>query len=69
MRNKQVADKFKSGDAVQLKSGGPKMTVSGLAEFRPGHYKCKWFAGSKLSDGTFNEDEIQLYQEEGGKKK
>jgi uncharacterized protein YodC (DUF2158 family) len=62
-RNKQMA-KFKSGDAVQLKSGGPKMTVTRPTDYKQGHYECKWFAGSKLNEGTFAEDELQPYQEE-----
>jgi uncharacterized protein YodC (DUF2158 family) len=57
-----MADKFKSGDFVQLRSGGPKMTVTDLAY--KGHYNCKWFAGSKLNQGVFAEDEIQPYPEE-----
>jgi len=61
---------FMSGDAVQLKSGGPKMTVSGLTgRHRPGYYDCKWFAGSKLNEGSFAEEELQLYKEDAGKKK
>ena len=57
-----MANKFKSGDAVQLKSGGPKMTISKNSHIT-GSYDCKWFAGSKLNVGTFAEDELQPYQE------
>jgi uncharacterized protein YodC (DUF2158 family) len=57
-----MANKFKSGDFVQLKSGGPKMTVTDLAY--TSHYNCKWFAGSKLNQGVFAEDELQPYQED-----
>lgn len=61
---------FKSGDAVQLKSGGPKMTVSGrTGHHKPEYYDCKWFAGSKLNEGEFAEDELQPYQEDEGTKK
>jgi len=60
--------RFASGDAVQLKSGGPKMTVSGPVGYRPGYYHCKWFAGSKLNEGQFAEDELQPYAEDSGKK-
>ena len=64
-----MAQQLKSGDAVQLKSGGPKMTVSGpTGRHKPGYYDCKWFAGSKLNEGEFAEDELQPYPEEGGKK-
>ena len=57
-----MADKFKSGDAVQLKSGGPRMTVTERAH--TGNYQCKWFAGSKLNNGYFAEEELQSHQEE-----
>lgn len=45
---------FKSGDVVKLKSGGPKMTVTGIGD----HYGtatvwCSWFDGTKKVDGTF----------------
>jgi uncharacterized protein YodC (DUF2158 family) len=65
--------KFKEGDIVQLKSGGPKMTVSSIegpemtlssihtsasTEDRP-LYHCRWFAGSKLQDGNFSESVLQ----------
>jgi uncharacterized protein YodC (DUF2158 family) len=59
-----MAEKFKSGDAVQLKSGGPKMTITKTNTFQHDHFDCKWFAGSKLNQGTFAEDELQPYQEE-----
>ena len=39
-----VADKFKTGDVVRRKSGGPRMTVVSYGEYR-GKRKClcKWF--------------------------
>lgn len=50
---------FKEGDIVQLKSGGPKMTVCDLV---PGgrHYSCKWFSGSKLESGHFPIDALMV---------
>lgn len=39
------------GDVVQLKSGGPKMTIDSL--FEDGMARCQWFAGSKLEIGVF----------------
>lgn len=57
-----MAAKFKSGDFVQLKSGGPKMTVTEWQDFR-NHYLCKWFAGTKLNSGSFAPDELQPYDE------
>ena len=38
--------KFVAGDLVQLKSGGPEMTIDG--ELGTGEYLCKWFGGKKL---------------------
>ena len=35
--------KFKVGDTVQLKSGGPIMTVSGFFETDGPRVKCTWF--------------------------
>jgi uncharacterized protein YodC (DUF2158 family) len=42
--------KFKTGDLVQLKSGGPIMTVvdTGYADL-----VCSWFAGKKHEKGSF----------------
>ena len=42
------------GDTVQLKSGGPMMTVSSVSD----HYGvltawCDWFDGKKAVNGTF----------------
>lgn len=59
---------FKIGDVVQLKSGGPEMTVQNvigettnktetLAYTTAGHSHgdlvCKWFAGAKLEINIF----------------
>ena len=48
---------FKEGDIVELKSGGPKMTID---EFKWDNGKkstekveCFWFAGTDLKQGTF----------------
>jgi uncharacterized protein YodC (DUF2158 family) len=54
--------KFKEGDIVQLKSGGPKMTVTGFST--SGYLYCKWFAGSKLQDGSFNPESLEAVKEE-----
>jgi uncharacterized protein YodC (DUF2158 family) len=57
-----MAKQFKNGDFVQLKSGGPKMTVSRTREY-DGYYECKWFAGSKLNQGFFAPDELQTHED------
>jgi uncharacterized protein YodC (DUF2158 family) len=54
--------KYKTGDIVQLKSGGPKMTVSqyqSLSLDDAANVQCTWFAGSKHQAGWFPEDGLQ----------
>lgn len=61
--------KFKSGDLVRLKSGGPTMTVVKYDKF--GHddgqsYKCRWFDGkNQLAEDTFSEQELQIAKTSG----
>ncbi len=61
---------YKTGDIVQLKSGGPKMAVNRYVESdiiddavdgpKDGpHVVCQWFAGAKLERGTFPEQSLQ----------
>ena len=56
-----MAEKFKIGDIVQLKSGGPKMTVTKVLEEG---VNTAWFAGSKKEAGTFPFEAVMAYQEE-----
>ena len=63
-----MAKRFKTGDIVQLKSGGPKMTVEGYDAINGRLVQCQWFAGSKLSDGYFEEDVLQPVTDDAGKK-
>lgn len=49
---------FKGGDVVQLKSGGPKMTVQNVDDYGPtgpeeGAY-CVWFEKEKRHDSVFD---------------
>ncbi len=47
---------IKAGDIVQLKSGGPKMTVSTVSTPMGGttlHAWCDWFEGTKKVQGSF----------------
>jgi len=47
-------DAIKDGDIVQLKSGGPKMTVNGKGT-TSGHVWCTWFdKEGKPQSGEFN---------------
>jgi uncharacterized protein YodC (DUF2158 family) len=47
---------FKVGDIVQLKSGGPKMTVSHV--FSDGAIQATWFAGAKHQTAQFQSDSL-----------
>jgi uncharacterized protein YodC (DUF2158 family) len=51
---------FRSGDVVQLKSGGPKMTVTTVTK-RGGRELviCSWFDGAKQTSGTFAQEALQ----------
>ncbi|MEG3156306.1 YodC family protein [Lysobacter zhanggongensis] len=50
---------FSVGDIVQLKSGGPEMTVQTAPDNAYGSYKCQWFAGKKLEAGHFPPDSLR----------
>lgn len=52
--------KFKEGDIVKLKSGGPDMVIYHVPEKKDSskQYGCKWFAGKKLESGVFSEESI-----------
>ena len=49
-----MVTEFKEGDVVQLKSGGPKMTIQDISEHEDGNVLyCKWFIGKELGEGHF----------------
>lgn len=50
--------KYKTGDVVRHKSGGPGTTVESLHQ--DGRVFCHWFAGNKLEAGSFEPDAIDL---------
>ena len=50
--------KYKIGDVVQLKSGGPSMTIYETAPSGK-HVNCQWFAGAKLERGHFPLETLQ----------
>lgn len=61
-----MSDKFKPGEKVVLKSGGPVMTVHSFVinEAPVGYkqsYRCQWFAGKKLESGFFKEESLEIY--------
>lgn len=58
-------EEFKKGEIVQLKSGGPKMTVDTTdAGGSMNKIRCQWFAGNKLEDGYFNADSLKKISED-----
>jgi len=46
-----MSDSFKDGDVVQLKSGGPLMTIKEPHD--PGTFICEWFEGAKKQQSVF----------------
>lgn len=56
---------FKVGDIVQLKSGGPKMTITQISS--PTVY-TSWFAGAKNEKAYFHQDALQVAPTEDTKK-
>ena len=64
---------FKIGDTVQLKSGGPLMTVTehiesmtkdiqSLKETFQGEVECTWFIEEKAVFKTFHQDTLEKVQ-------
>ena len=59
---------MRKGDVVQLKSGGPPMTVS--EEIPNGSWKCHWFLEWELKEGFFTPESLipALIDEKGHQK-
>lgn len=55
---------FKVGDIVQLKSGGPKMTVTNTNTGSKDVIHTSWFAGSKKEAGAFPVQALLLMKDE-----
>lgn len=51
---------WKPGDIVQMKSGGPGMTVAGEDEL--GLIICEWFVGTSPQSKTFNAAVLKKYE-------
>jgi len=52
------AQTFKVGDVVQLKSGGPKMTISEIQS--NGNAWCQWFINNEPKGGSFKQEVLTL---------
>lgn len=54
---------WKVGDEVQLKSGGPIMTVTGMGDNlgKPLVW-CSWFAGKEPKSSTFPPEALKPYR-------
>jgi len=50
---------FKEGDVVQLKSGGPKMTIVVL-DISSGEATCSWCEGRKPTEDIFDVVALEL---------
>ena len=53
---------FKKGDIVQLKSGGPKMTIEDDAGYG-GNVSVCWFAGSKMETKSVDPEALKMFEE------
>jgi uncharacterized protein YodC (DUF2158 family) len=52
------ASRFKSGDLVQLKDGGPIMTVSDPKYRGDIWVRCQWMSGETVNHGIFGAEEL-----------
>jgi uncharacterized protein YodC (DUF2158 family) len=55
---------LKTGDVVILKSGGPKMTVQKDTTGVRDAVDCKWFDSMDLKFGSFQEESLELADQE-----
>jgi uncharacterized protein YodC (DUF2158 family) len=51
-----MAQAFKAGEIVQLKSGGPRMTLTSVDD--RGYVRTAWFAGAAKEHGYFHLDAL-----------
>ncbi len=55
-----MQSRFQVGEIVMLKSGGPEMTVSQIANNRGAPLiRTTWFEGSELKRGQFPEESLK----------
>lgn len=66
-----MAQKFKTGDVVILKSGSPPMTVREYNSYVDSNLKnqtsddvvCDWFLDGETKQGVFPENSLEPYEE------
>jgi uncharacterized protein YodC (DUF2158 family) len=58
-----MSHRFKVGDIVKLKSGGPVMTVTSIVPGERGLVRTSWFAGSKNERDAFPTDALVLIED------
>ena len=61
-----MANQFKKGDVVVMKSGGPPMTVDKVPGEKHPYgvqydYLCEWFKGATSQDGNFGEHLLEAF--------
>jgi uncharacterized protein YodC (DUF2158 family) len=57
---KKIMAKFKIGDVVMLKSGGPDMTIVGESDMIENGFEVKWFnVDEELQDSEFPGDALE----------
>ena len=63
MDNSKPNQEFNPGDTVQLKLGGPIMTIANSSYDGKRSFYCLWFTKDedKVRDGYFPPDSLQLY--------
>ena len=57
-------DEFKLGIIVQLKSGGPEMTVVKIDSKYEGSIFCRWYSGDKFEKESFPPESLMIIKEE-----
>lgn len=60
-----MEDKFEDGALVQLKSGGPIMTVESYHKDSDKYY-CEWFVNGKRNNELFRKTSLVRYEPSAG---
>lgn len=56
-----TSQKFKTGDEVQHKSGGPKMVIKGYEPKDGEEVVCEWFDKNTPREKAFHQDVLKPY--------